>query len=637
MTARSVITYLGLLTFSLVVACNSNRNTPKVAPPAPKPDTLTDYLPMIIAMDTLAAADVRLQVALQDSLLRPLGDSTLNPWYHYFRGRKFSHEKLRDSAIAEFTKMQGNHADDDIELLRRYSLLEQGIGNGVTVEAAVMNQILAGMKTAEKVHSRITYRYYDLMARAYYQNRNANEALEYAERYYNSHPYKLHPVVMQRHYDISFLLASRVNDFDKMMFYNVQARTLAHRIKDSMAIARTYDNEAQIYVRQGQNDKALAASRIYFNYLERTNNLTDIALNNFATSFIHNNQVDSAIHYYKEAIELGRKNPNGKQNSIYFKGLIYAYRLKGDYKKALEVAEATYEIEINTLKEIEAVRFAEIHEKYEAEKKDRNIAELSSRNVLNEKVIRQQRWSLILALVVFLAVLSIFYFIHRQYRLEGKNRLLQSENKRLSMEQKLLQVQLNPHFVFNSIANLQSLVASGDTRDSVRYLSAFSGLLRNILEQSRKDFIGLDEEITTLDNYLQLQQMRFYGLFDYKIEVGGEIYPESILIPPMLIQPFVENAIEHGFRNIDYKGILTIVFKGENEQLHIIVEDNGNGLGAKEPGEQKKQSLASIILKERLEVLFKSQGQDAYYHIEDKKDQDSRGVKVTIVIPQIKD
>ncbi|SHL99692.1 Histidine kinase [Chitinophaga jiangningensis] len=636
MAVRSLIAYIGLIIICLGVACNNHQPAPQAKAPS-RPDTVRDYLPLVLAMDTLTAAGVKKEVALQDSLLRYLGDSTPNPWYHYFRGRQLVYQKHRDSAVAEFSKMQGNHADDEIELLRRYSILEQGISGGVTVDAAIMNQILNGMKTAERVRSQQTYRYYDLMARAYYQNQNVNESLEYAERYYKSHPFKSHPVVMQRHYDISFLLASRLNDFDKMMFYNAQARTLAHRIKDSMAIARTYDNESQIYVRQGQNDKALAASRAYIEYLQENNSITDIAYNNLATTFMHNNMLDSAIHYYQEAIEAGRKNPDGKQNSVYFKGLIKAYRLKGDYRKALQVAEATYDIEINTLREIEAVRFAEIHEKYETEKKDRNIAELSNRNLLNEKIIKQQKWTLILAFVVFLAVLSIFYFIQRQYRLEGKNRLLQSENQRLIMEQKLLQVQLNPHFIFNSIANLQSLVASGDTKDSVRYLSAFSGLLRNILEQSRKDFIGLDEEITTLSNYLQLQQMRFYGLFDYKIATDENIYPENILIPPMLIQPFVENAIEHGFRNIDYKGILTIVFKGENEQLNIIVEDNGNGIGSKEPGEQKKQSLASVILKERLDVLFKSQGQEAYYHIEDKKDQNGRGVKVTIVIPQIKD
>ncbi len=163
--------------------------------------------------------------------------------------------------------------------------------------------------------------------------------------------------------------------------------------------------------------------------------------------------------------------------------------MKGEHARALEAMDSAYSVEIRDIREIEAVKIADIQEKYEAVKKDQNITELSKRNMLNEKVIRQQRWMLGLALLIFAGGLGFFYFLHRQYRLTERNKLLQSENSRLNIEQKLLQAQLNPHFIFNSIANLQSLVATGDTRQSVRYLSVFSGLLRNVLEQSRRDFI----------------------------------------------------------------------------------------------------------------------------------------------------
>ncbi|HEY9260275.1 sensor histidine kinase, partial [Chitinophaga sp.] len=311
---------------------------------------------------------------------------------------------------------------------------------------------------------------------------------------------------------------------------------------------------------------------------------------------------------------------------------------KGDYTEAMNAADYAFSLEIRNIKQIEAVKVAEIQAKYETEKKDRNIAELSSRNVLNEKVIRQQRWTLALASLVFIGLLLFFYIIHRQYRLKEKNKLLQSENSRLNIEQKLLQAQLNPHFIFNSIANLQSLVASGDTKESVRYLSAFSGLLRSVLEQSRRDFISLEEEVTSLKNYLQLQQMRFAGIFDYEVTVADNLYPEEILIPPMLVQPFVENAIEHGFRNIQYKGMLRVSFRAVNNQVLILVDDNGTGITPKEEGQQKKKrSLAGIILKERLQVLFKSNGQEANFDIENKTGDGAHGVTVRIVIPEIKD
>lgn len=637
MNVRTASVVLGGVILVCLASCKQ-KEAPQSAPQN-RIDTISkrDYLSLVISLDTLSSGEYRKAIYREDSLLRHVTDSSALPFYHFFRGKVYSQRKQGDSALAEYRQMNGLQPDDDIELLKRYSLLDQSIRNGVTVERDLMNGILSTMKAAEHGHSKITYQLYDLMAKAYYQNDNPNESLEYAERYYKEHPYKSHPVVMQRHYDISFLLSSKLNDFDKMMLYNVEARNLARDIGDSLAIARTYDNEAQIFSRQGQNEKALAASKIYFNYLIRADRLNESAYNNLATSFLRDRQLDSAIHYYREAMAVAKKNRPGKPSSVYYKGLIEALKKKGDYAEALGVADSAYQIEIDDLKRIEAVKFAEIHERYETEKKDRNIAELSSRNELNEKIIRQQRWTLVLALVVFVGALLFFYFMHRQYRLKERNRLLQSENKRLNMEQKLLQAQLNPHFIFNSIANLQSLVASGDTKESVRYLSAFSGLLRNVLEQSRRDFISLEEEIITLEHYLLLHQMRFVGLFDYRINVGEQLYPETILIPPMLIQPFVENAIEHGFRNIDYKGMLTIFFNVANGQMFITVEDNGKGMTAKEPNEQKKQSLAGTILKERLEVLFNSQGQEAKFDIEDKKNSGGQGVVVHIVIPEIKD
>ncbi len=637
MNARTAYAALTIIILLFTVSCKQKETSQKNPQSIIDTTHRKDYLSFIISLDTLPTADARKMIRIEDSLLRNTADSSIMPFCHYFRAGKYRQEKKWDSAMAEYQKMKGTRSDDGIELLKTYCVLNQSIPNGGVVEAELMNRILSAMKTAESTHSLITYQFYDLMAKAYFQNDNENESLEYAERYYNHHPYKSHPVVMQRYYDISFLLASRMNDFDKMMLYNVQARNLANRIGDSLAIARTYDNETRIFDRQGQHEKALASSRKYIDYLARTNNLNEIAYNNLATSFIHNHQLDSAIRYFREAISLAQKGPRIKPSPIYYKGLIEAYKLKGDYASALRVADSAYEIETRDIKAIEAVKVAEIHEKYETEKKDRNIAELSSRNELNEKIIRQQRWTLVLAFLVFLGVLAVFYFIHRQYRLKERNRLLQSENRRLNMEQKLLQAQLNPHFIFNSIANLQGLVASGDTKESVRYLSAFSKLLRNVLEQSRRDFIGLDEEIASLENYLQLNKMRFSGLFDYRIDVDQHLYPENVLIPPMLIQPFVENAIEHGFRNIDYKGILTIFFKTDNHQMFITIEDNGKGMTIKEPNEQKKQSLAGIILKERLEVLFKSQGQYAKFDIEDRKNSGGQGVAVHIVIPEIKD
>ncbi|SOD15061.1 tetratricopeptide repeat-containing sensor histidine kinase [Pedobacter xixiisoli] len=625
---------LGMLFIS---SCGNNENSLAKEENKAAISIQKDYLTLIISFDTLSSVKVRTIIRREDSLLSLQANREANPYYHYFKGRKYNSEKKRDSAILEFEKIKSKNPLDEIELLKEYQLLDLALGNGSMVESVLMKRIFTAIETSERLKSRLTYRFYDLLARAYYQNHNDKKSLAYAALYFENHPFNQHAVIKQRYFDISFLLATRLGDFKKMGYYNSQARILARKLNDSLAIARTYDNEAQIYSAQNLHAKALICSKIYFNYLKKTNNLNDVAYNNLATAFNLNKQPDSAIRYYKEGIALEDKDPSGKQKKVHFMGLVDSYKMKGDYVKALEAQAVAHAIELRNFKAIEADKVAEMNEKYEAEKKDQNIEQLKSRNQLNETVIKQQRWTIFLSFLVFLGVISLFYIIYRQQRLRARNSLLKSENQQLNMEQKLLQAQLNPHFIFNAIANLQGLIASGHTSESVRYLKSFSGLLRGILEQNRKDFIEIEEEVTSLNNYIQLQQMRYAGAFDYKITVDSELDVNEMLIPPMLIQPFVENAIEHGFRNLSYKGFLRIDFKIDGDCLIIEVDDNGSGLTKKADDKQKKQSLAQIILKERFDLLFTSRGLKAKFNVTDKKGLNGSGVLVDIALPIIND
>ncbi|WP_316808253.1 histidine kinase [Pedobacter agri] len=636
--ARTVCIFSSILGMLLISACQNKNGSKKTAESATQNSGVKkDYMSLIISFDTLSSVKVKKNIFKEDSLLNLSADKATQPYHHYFKARKYSLEKKRDSALLEYEKITPSKANDELALLKTFGMLTQKMGNGSMVESALTGQIFAAIKSAESVNSRFTYRFYDLLAQAYFQNHNEKKSLKYAAIYFESHPFNFHPVIKQRYFDISFLLASRLNDFKKMAYYNNQARLLAKQIGDSLALARTYDNEAQLYSQKGEPAKALVSSKTYFNYLKKTDNLNDIAFNNLATTFIRNNQPDSAIRYYKEGIAFEKRDVSGKQKEVHYEGLIDAYKMKGDYARALEAAQAAHKIVLKNNEAIEAVKVAEMSEQYETEKKDRNIAELKGRNKLNETIIQQQRSSMFLIVLIFLGVISFFFIFYRQQRLKEKNKLLKSDNQRLIMEQKMLQAQLNPHFIFNAIANLQSIVASGHIDESVRYLKSFSGLLRGILEQNRKDFIEIAEEVTSLNNYIQLQQMRYAGVFDYQIDVDQQLDLNETFIPPMLIQPFVENAIEHGFRNIAYKGLLLISFKIKDDMLLIEVDDNGSGLVHNTKDQHKKQSLAQIILKERFDLLFKSNNQHAEFTIKDKKALGCRGVCVEITIPIIND
>lgn len=598
------------------------------------PNTDEYYISQIIALDTIASAEQRKEVIT--AYIQSFDKDSKSPFYPYYKGRRYRLNNQKDSAIAAFSAMQTDEHNPEIEILKNLSLLETEIGQGIS-DAALVNKIQSATQKAEQKNSRFLYAHYDLMARAFYQNRNNPKSLEYTQQYYNVHPFKNLPATEQRYYDISFMLAARMRDAKKMEEYNNKARALAIKLNDSTAIARSFDNEAQTYAMQGTPGKAVESSRRYFNYLKEKNNLSPVVYNNLAASFQNNRQHDSAIHYYMEGIRLMEQTMPNRKNPLLYNGLRDAQVATGNYIAALRAADSASIIEIRNVKTIEEAKIAEVHERYEAEKKDRNIDELRKRNELNNEVISQQKWTLLFSALLFAASLFTLFIIYRQRLLRNKNALLKAENTRLQTEQKMLQAQLNPHFIFNAIANLQSLIGSGQKDISMQYLAAFSKLLRNILEQSRQDFIPLEEEVQSLSTYLNLQKMRFPNLFDYEINIAENIDKETTLIPPMLIQPFLENAVEHGFRNIHYPGFIHIDFEAKDEKILISIDDNGSGIAEKNTEVKQKKSLSGIILKERLDALFKSNGKEAHFEVIDKKNNGKNGVLIKITIPEILD
>lgn len=630
------INYITVLLLTLLLfACGKSNRSSRTTEQENNTST-KDYIAFLIGTDTLPLMAKIQAITLEDSILSKSKDSVSRAMHYFFQAKLKYWGNDPQNASASLDSMNVQQQSGDLYFLKKSALLDQQTSESNVVDAAVMKKIQELLQKAEKESSRITYYFYDLAAKSFYQNKNEKVAAMYVDKYYQSHPYKEHPVVKQRYYDMIFLLASRLNDYEKMAKYNQLAKQLALASKDNLALARTYDNEAQIYARMGLYDESLKMSKSFVSILEKNNDIHDVAYNNLAKSFINIGQLDSAVIYYKKAIALNKRNMSDKPRYLLYKGLAVAYVSQGDYRKAYETLDMASQLEIKAIKEIEAANIAEIEEKYQAEKKDRNILTLKSKNQHNEGIIRQQKHMLLVGLALAAGLLALIYTVYQQKSLKQKNKLLHSDNSRLKLEHKLLQTQLNPHFVFNSIANLQGLIATGDRTESIRYLSSFSQLLRDILEQSRMDFIDLNEEIVSLENYIHLQQMRYPNLFNYHIEIGEQLVTEETFIPPMLLQPFVENAIEHGFRNIAYKGELIIRVELEEKGLVITIDDNGSGISNQKAPSQKKKSLAQDILKERLQLLYRLSNQYASFELIEKKSFGQTGIGIKINLPIIK-
>lgn len=237
--------------------------------------------------------------------------------------------------------------------------------------------------------------------------------------------------------------------------------------------------------------------------------------------------------------------------------------------------------------------------------------------------------------IALIVALVIAYIKYREKKIHDRNKLL-------LMEQKLLRSQMNPHFIFNSLTSIQSFIFENNPIEAGSYLSRFSELIRSILYNSREEFISLEKEINTLNNYLDIQQLRYNNKFEYSIEIDPKIDTEMQAIPPMLAQPFIENSIEHGIKHLNGGGWIHISYSLSNDTLILKIEDNGIGIEASKKLKDKKasehKSLAMVITKERIDILNNRKGSVKYsLKVEDIFDSGKvSGTSVTFTIPVLK-
>ncbi|MCK5171709.1 MAG: histidine kinase, partial [Bacteroidales bacterium] len=195
-----------------------------------------------------------------------------------------------------------------------------------------------------------------------------------------------------------------------------------------------------------------------------------------------------------------------------------------------------------------------------------------------------------------------------------------------------------PHFIFNALISIQNFIYSNDAKNADKFLTKFSRLLRLILQNSRTTYISIDDEVNTITNYLELQKLRFDDKFNYSFIVDSKIDKESVLIPPMLAQPFIENSIEHGFVEKSKKYNLNIGIWLVDEKIVYVIEDDGIGINKstenKKSSGETHESLGMQITKERMLNLKKTQKQTIEYKIEDLNTTNSnkQGTRVVLTI-----
>jgi len=421
---------------------------------------------------------------------------------------------------------------------------------------------------------------------------------------------------------------------DSALTYYRMAQAIYETMANRPGMAAISMSMGNFYKTQGQNAEALEnykQSRDIYEALEMTANVAGILMKE-EEILMNERKARAAMEKYISGLEIAAALNLSRPEMECHQKLSDIYESFGEIEKAFRHHKRYTEIKDELITLEISRHIEELEEQYESEKSRQEIALLRGEKEVSESRMARGRM-IMFSLAGFIVLLLLWISLYlRHSRLKNGHELLQ-------LQQKLFRSQMNPHFIYNSLGSIQQLIMYEQPEKAVRFLLRFSKLMRSVLDSSIEDFVLLSEEITTIENYLELQNVRFPERFDYFIEVDGAIDPENIHIPSMLTQPFIENAIEHGLIPRKKEGHILIVFKRTNGTLILEIEDNGIGRQkARElllKRDRHHKSVATNITRERIDVLNRKLTKKITLDIIDLKDEKgkAKGTKVIFEIP----
>lgn len=338
------------------------------------------------------------------------------------------------------------------------------------------------------------------------------------------------------------------------------------------------------------------------------------------------------LHKYKQALKIALQVLRKVEKDESLKEFLYlfihdTYLELGDIDNALKY----YKLYVEEYKKTELKHHQntvlELETKYETEKKSIEIQALTDKAKIQELKITQQRWLIGGAVFSFGAIILLVVLYNNQ-------NTLKKQNEMLSLEQRFLRFQMNPHFIFNALGAIQKFVLERNPIEGASFIAKFSSLIRQVLEHSREEYITIAQEVDSITNYLDLQKLRFENKFDYLIEMDDNLDQDETYIPPMFAQPFIENALEHGISTLDKKGKITVTFAKSLEAVRLTIIDNGIGLDSLATQAKEHISLATTITNERINKIgnLVNNVNLTIKNIHDDKGNIS-GVKVSLLLP----
>lgn len=427
------------------------------------------------------------------------------------------------------------------------------------------------------------------------------------------------------YFENSLILASQEN----------KKRAVQEKVKvaDFQNDNRSYDNEIQLRKEALEEISELESDTL----IDPESALTPQKQNyKIGNAYYLQRDYINAIPYLEKSIEEADSNEDLVVKKDAIRKLSETYRDAGNYDEAL----ATYKAYQETVDALYAKMEQEITQ---AGRFNKSISEKQNRitSLESERALTQSNYQLTVeqskrqTLVIYSLVGGLLLLLVTAYLMFKYIKQQKLANNLLAL--KSLRSQMNPHFIFNALNSVNSFIASHDERTANKYLSDFSQLMRSVLENSEEDFIPLEKEIELLELYTQLEHFRFKDKFDYHITVAENVSINDFLIPPMLLQPYIENAVWHGLRYKEEKGELNITVASKSkDEITISITDDGIGRekskALKTENQKKQNSKGMNNIKKRVAILNEMYKDKVDVFIDDYQNTEDPGTKVVVTI-----
>lgn len=397
--------------------------------------------------------------------------------------------------------------------------------------------------------------------------------------------------------------------------YYKEAQELAEKNELDNLANTAFNLLTNLYQKRKATEQEIVVQQQAYNYNSSRGNISNTIQNSssLANTYLEQGREEEAMEVLTDNSILLNDEKNTDVKRSFYKALSTAYEKQGNIEAAKKV-EKEYTALVDSFEQLEKDKLMTLNFKNELLnstqnkvlllEKDREINEktiklLKQEQELKNQTIKRQQTITYILILGLIVILIMAFFIYRNSKQKHQSNQL--------LELKSLRNQMNPHFIFNSLNSVNSFIAKKDEKSANKYLSEFSKLMREVLEYSQEDFIPLSKEIEILELYLNLEHFRFKNDFDFVFEVDNKIKTDDYQIPPMLLQPFVENAIWHGLRYKKEKGMLKVHFTQKENYVEILISDDGIGREkskeSKTLNQKKMKSTGIKNVKNRLEII----------------------------------